>query len=182
MRVAAMVFGGLVGVGLLAGGCATYVNIPEQPGFWASSNPDRATVRKVEVAALAELLEARDEPTPYRVHLPEGASYQTYQWVLQRLPGQAMANDANAPATGPLYDVVGVFVRAREAQVDVVRPAATGGMQLVSVYLRYYLDGWHPYRVRPWQIPVSEAVRISAPGADIDDDGDEPELAPQPDQ
>jgi len=165
MRVTAQVFG-LALAALLLGGCATYVNIPAQPGMWASSNPNESTVQNIVIAALTEVLEDRQSEERYRVRLPEGSSDATYNYVIARLPKGA--RPAPFVAEGDLYSIAGVYVRAREGQVDIARPAAAEGRELVSVYLRYYLDGWHPYRVRPWRIPLGRAIEQAVPGRDLE--------------
>lgn len=154
----------LMSIGWMLTGCATYVNIPEQPGMWASSNPDNSTAQKIEIAALTAVLTDRQSDEPYRVLLPEGSSDATYNYVVARLPRGA--RPAPFVAEGDLYAVAGVFVRARKGQVDIVRPDPTGERQLVSVYLRYDLDGWYVERKRPWQIPLGTALDRSSPGSD----------------
>ncbi|NBC10162.1 MAG: hypothetical protein GVY24_00310 [Planctomycetes bacterium] len=165
MRLTVVVFGPALAGLLLLGGCATYVNIPAQPGLWASSNPNDPTVQKIVIAALSEVLAPRQSGEPYRVRLADGSSDATYNYVIARLPKGA--RPAPFVADGELYSVAGVYVRARAGQVDIARPAAAEGRELVSVYLRYYLDGWHPYRVRPWRIPLGRAIEQAAPGRDI---------------
>lgn len=157
---------GSILVAVAAVGCGTYINIPKQPGDVAWHSANDSTVRDVSAAALKHVITRIPSPNAYAVVLSPGASKITYQQVMEQLPGSPHRQQPGEIKL-PTFSVAGVYVRGTQAQVDVVRPTADGASQLVSVYLAFAIDGWFGQRHRVWNIPVAEAVRLSAPGAQI---------------
>jgi len=147
-------------------GCGTYINIPKQPADVAWHSANDFTVKRVSAAALKYLIDRMPSAQAYGVQLSPGSTDLTYKFVMEQLP-----NTPHRQRVGeiklPTYSVVGVFVRADDAQVDIIRPTADGGGQLVSVYLAFTIDGWYGKRHRVWNIPVTDAIKASTPGETI---------------
>ncbi len=147
--------------GSLLTGCSTYVNIPPQSGDVAINNPNMKDVLNVESKALSAVVADRPLNGGYNVQLPEGTSDKSYDFVVGSLDEHAgRAGDGNLPT----LHVAQVRVRGMKGEVDVVRPSDTTKVdspsQLVTVYLNWhFFDGWMVDRVRPWHIPVDQALR-----------------------
>ena len=167
MRVTVAALAGVCAACL--GGCATYVNIPAQPGLPAVNNANDGTVQRISLAALQHVVLDSDVDEPYRVQLVDGSSDHTYNYVVARLPRGA--RPAPFVTDGPLFTVAAIRVRGVEGQVDITRPVPGGGRQLVTVYCKYYFDGWHARKIRPWQVPVGQAPTEVQPT---------PTVAPEP--
>jgi len=148
-------------------GCGTYINIPRQPADVAWHDPNDFTVKRVQAAALTYLINRMPATENYGLVLTEGASDNTYAFVMDRVPGNPHYQRAGEIQL-PTFSVAGVFVRGSDAQVDIVRPTTDGSSQLVSVYLEFGIDGWYGRRHRVWNIPVAEALKVSYPGANIE--------------
>jgi len=164
MRIALTV---CVTLAALLAGCGTYINIPKQPADVAWHSANDYTVKRVSAAALKYVIDRMPPEGAYGVVLSPGASRTTYSFVMQQLPGKPH-RQRTGEVKLPTYSVAGVYVRADEAQVDIVRPTADGSSQLVSVYLQFAIDGWYGKRHRVWNIPVIEAIKVSAPGETIE--------------
>lgn len=143
-------------------GCATYVNIPPQPGDVARHDPNDLSI----VQAMGEALNAAvvDQPIQgrYAIVLPEGVSADSYKVVAARLGEAAVwPGDVERPDI-PLVEVKEVRIRGLSAQVDIVRPTSpTVGApgQVVTVYLQQNpVTGWHVEQVRIWRANVQDVL------------------------
>lgn len=149
---------------LMVGGCATYVNIPPQPGDVALHDPNSSTVREVVLEGLRACIEEHAMHGRFRVVLPAGATPTFYDQIVTNLSPNATWADLEqgAAAKGasgagvPALVVKQVRIRGAAAQVDIARPLFTGGVhnaaQLVTVVMSWdLLTGWGTDRVRVWQ-------------------------------
>ena len=150
--------------GLCAAGCAapSYTNIPPLPGDTALHTPNDWNVLRVEQAALAHVLEKRPPAGRYAITLPQGTSSRSTNWMIHHLPPGGETDDAAGPI--PVYEVAQVQIRGLDARVDIVRPAPSGGEQLVSVFLDTDIQGWYATRDREWHMAVDRALRLARPG------------------
>jgi hypothetical protein len=151
---------------VLLAGCGTYINIPKQPGDVAWHSANDFTVKRVTAAALKYLIQQMPTDPAYGVQLSPGATDLTYKFVMEQLPGTPHRQRVGEIKL-PTYSIAGVYVRARGAQVDIIRPTADGAGQLVSVYLEFAIDGWYGKRHRVWNIPVTDAIKAATPGETI---------------
>ncbi len=159
----------LLGVMALVAGCMPYVNIPGQQGdHLAVHNPNHKNVRNIMAEALKAVIAYRPVEGNYQVILPKGTLPMTYAAFLPRLGEQAMWSSDGSRGEAPVYEVRGLRLRGANAQVDIIRPKGTtpplnAQSQLVTVDLKFFIDGWHHTRLRVWNAPVEEALRMTAP-------------------
>lgn len=146
----------------LIAGCSPYVNIPEQPGDFATTDASGRNVRAVCAVALKRVLLNQPPQGQYAIALPRGASSIAYDWVLQRLPEGGTRHTPGA-VDRPVYSVAAIYIRGNRAQVDVVFPAASGKPRLMTVWQKSVIDGWLAVRHRVWELSVEEALAGSRP-------------------
>ena len=179
--IAASMARGMLLLAALTGpaGCASYVNIPAEPGRDPAINtidspPTPAVVR----AALDHVVREAPPPSaPFAVRLPVEAQDDTWREILKNQP-DAVRFDSNAadPAQGgaglPLYDILSIRMRGSDASVDLVVPAPPDERPLYEVFLRGSLGGWRVEKDERW----SEAVLRARQAAEHP----EPRVEPPP--
>ena len=144
-----------------------YVNIPSQGGI-AGSSPNSENVREVMAGAVAAAVEREPLEGPYEVLLPDRATQATYQDVVRRIGGGAVAPDTLRDGVIPSVQVVAVRIRSGKAECDLIRPSPTG-RGVVRVFLRFYTGGdWGvervtPLRISPEDLLLQGAVSETAP-------------------
>lgn len=146
---------------LLFSGCAApLVNIPAVPGDVASDNPNGDGVIAVEVAALRHVLKTwPPEGGAYGVELPPGTTAESYRKVVGRLP-EGVTTEAQFGSPIPTFTVAQIHIRGTDARVDIVRPSLEGRPALVSVFEAVDISGWYARRMKVWNIPVDQALRM----------------------
>jgi len=157
---------GLAMIGMILAACSPYVNIPEQPGDFASASINDQNALAVSTVALRRVIKVNPPDGSYSITLPRGASSASYRWVIDQLPGEVTRHEGGA-IDRPVYSVAAVYIRGGKAHADVVYPTAAGEPRLMSVYQRLLIDGWFATRDRLWEVPVVEALAQSRP-ADAD--------------
>jgi hypothetical protein len=160
-------------VSLVLGGCASWVNIPAESGDMASHDPNLKTVLNLELQAVRGVNDSLDPSDAPFVILPKGTAPAGYEGLVPQVAPRASWS-TGAPPTGALVlEVRQVRVRGTYAQADVIRPATAaqpeGPREVVTVYLHYdMVFGWHVERMRPWRVPVDEALVQSTREAEVD--------------
>jgi hypothetical protein len=163
----------LVLLPVLLAGCATWVNIPAEPGDLASHDPNLETVLKIDLQAVRAVLNTIDPEAPVHIILPPGTVPLGYEAVVPKVNEKA-AWSVNPPPPGALVlEVRQVRVRGSFAQADVIAPAdptQRNGPKIVNtVYLHYdVIAGWDVTQVRAWPISVDAALVKSVREAEID--------------
>jgi hypothetical protein len=146
---------------LTLGGCAAYVNIPDQKGSVARSNPNTDNVRLIEAEALTWLIGESAVSGPVGVTLPANTSAQTYDWVLGQIGPRATRGEVDR---GVNYEVRGVRIRANEGEVDIAQSGSVGVARLVTVDLDYdAFGGWSVERMQPWGTIQDPSQRVYKP-------------------
>ena len=142
-------------------GCAgpTKVNIPPMAGDIAFHDPNGSTAVRVSEVSLQRILRNYPPEGVYAVALPDRSSDRTYTRILEGLAGSPVRISESAGDL-PTYEIAQIQIHGTTADVDVIRPVPGGNRQLVRVELALDLDGWYASRVRPWDIPVLEQLRI----------------------
>ena len=111
-------------------------------------------------------------PHSLRVVLPQGTLGNAYDAVVPQISPQAQWSNEPVKPDELVMECKQVAIRAWHAQVDVIRPfdaaKPDGPRQLVSVWLSHdAIAGWYVTRVRPWKIPLEEALVQSVRQADV---------------
>lgn len=166
--------------------CYPYVNIPAQPGDQAGHSSNDPLVRTVSVTAVKAALKDRPVSGQYRLVLPKGANWDTYQRVLARLEGTATIED---DPTLPIIETREIRVRGTKGEVDVVTPVSLedvhGMGQLTTVHINWDPTvGWIARRTHTWQNPVDQVVppKVVAPvEPTVKGEAETEEAAEQPD-
>ncbi len=157
----------------MTGGCSTYINIPAQAGDVARNDPNLATVREVQLAALKGMLAEDPFETNYQVILPARTSAAHYNVLMGQLEDERAMWSIKGPRDGVAHVVIRqVRVRGWYAQTDIVRPASfrqiDGPRQLATVWLQWYpISGWTYRRTHLWSIGVEEALREAKRQAEL---------------
>ncbi|MEO0964885.1 MAG: hypothetical protein AAFY08_07165 [Planctomycetota bacterium] len=135
----------------LLAGCAAYVNIPDQKGSVARSNPNTENVRLVEAEALNRLVADSAVPGTISVKLPPGSTAETYDWVLGQIGDRAVPYDQAGADAAVDYEVRGVRLRGQEGYVDIAQAATVNVARIVTVELWYDpFGGWSVTDIVPW--------------------------------
>ncbi len=141
----------------------TYINIPHQSGDVAWSDPNTGTVIQLMSTSLSAVLEREPIKGAFDVLLPEGSTTQTYQQVVMNVGGGAVTPETVREGELLAVQVIGVRVRSDMAEVDVVRPSASG-REAATVMLKWYWSQnggeWGVQRVRPWRISAAELIEL----------------------
>jgi hypothetical protein len=156
------------GIATLAG-CGGYSNYPRIQGDTAFNNPNSPDMLGAMQAAIAWVHERYPVEGPFALNLPEGMSRRRVYLLLDEL------NIPNAraltPETAdlPTYHVARVFVRATNAEVDIVRPVTTvrvsqhegtvsqtAAHQLITVRVKDTFQGWRALGERAYIIGAAE--------------------------
>jgi hypothetical protein len=153
----------VAGLLLLAAGCASYVNIPAEHGRDPAVNRiDVAPAPFVIAAALDYVVHDNPPPaTPYAVVLPAESTDPAWRTILRRHP-EAVRGDWGR-GDEPVYEVLTVRIRGRDAWVDILVPEARDNRRLVEVRLKGWFDGWKVTSVRRWSPRVMEERQRVAP-------------------
>jgi len=145
----------------LSAGCAAYVNIPDQKGSAARSNPNTENVRLIEAEALGWLIADSAVPGPVSITLPPNSSDATYDWVLGQIGPRAVKGTS---AQGVAYEVRGVRIRGNKGEVDVAQSSTVGVARLVTVELDYdAFGGWSVQGMEPWGTIDDPSQRVFKP-------------------
>lgn len=123
-----------------------------------------------------------DGARPYAIDFPPNVDEELARDIAAKM-GEHVSVAWDAPAGAPVIKVVRVWVLGDQAQVDVQRPVADLGTQLLTVRLRSDIRGWRidglrswPVGLRPEDIPPLQRPNPDAnPDPDPDADAD-PEL------
>ncbi|MFG0251343.1 MAG: hypothetical protein ACF8NJ_00550, partial [Phycisphaerales bacterium JB038] len=144
------------------GGCASYVNIPPQPGDTAIHKPDMIPVPELMTDALMWATARYPVEPPYAVNLPADTPRVTYSNVVERgTRGRGIAMSPEVEHL-PTYHIAEVRIRGTRAQVDIVLPAGQGAAA-TTVTLRSTMSGWRMQDARSWiagVVPVPAATYI----------------------
>ncbi len=148
----------------VSGGCATYVNIPKQPGDVAQHNINNDNVRSVCIEAIRGMLSGNPITGRYIIVLPQGASVLTYQIIIANLDEWATA-ELDQPA--PIIELRQIRIRGNKASVDLIRPANALDMaspgQLVTVDLKWEpLSGWGATHLHAWRAPLNRTMPLDS--------------------
>ncbi|MEM0914830.1 MAG: hypothetical protein AAGB29_14990 [Planctomycetota bacterium] len=145
-------------------GCAAYVNIPDQKGSVARSNPNTENVRLVEAESLTWLVTQSAVPGPVSVKLPPGSTAETYDWVLGQIGDRAVPYDQAGGLNSVDYEVRGVRIRAQDGFVDIAQTASAGVARIVTVELHYDpFGGWAVTDVVPWGTITDPSQQVFKP-------------------
>ncbi len=145
---------------LVAGGCASYANVPEPESPTSVTSPNRRQPKAVMKAALTRVLNQYPPGTSrYAVGLPEGVSLETIQEILTALgPGAELASAGTSDL--PTYAIGRIWIRTGKSKVDIFRPVVELGRradgtyerQAITVWLEGGLDPWHVTRTQRWAV------------------------------
>jgi hypothetical protein len=139
----------LVGCG---GNQPTYINIPQQEGSVAFSDPNGDVVRAVVAEAMRGMMLEYAFPTPVAVVMPGDATALTHADVARRVGADAISPFEPGITPGTTIEAREVRVRGHRGEVDMVHPGRGGISHLTTVYLTWGpFDGWRSERIRTWQ-------------------------------
>ncbi len=152
-------------------GCASYVNIPPQPGDTAIHKPDLVPVPELMADALTWATARHPVEPPFAVNLPADTPRVTYTNVVKRGTrgrGVPMSEDVEHL---PTYHIAQVRIRGTRAQVDIILPKGQEAAA-TTVTLRSTVSGWRIQDARTWianviAVPVANFIPgdASAPAA-----------------
>ncbi len=157
----------LLALPMIAGCESTYVNIPPQEGDIADHDPNADNVREVMIVAVREVASEMPAGDGYRILLPAGSNYVTYDDVAGGSDLVISPKTANRMADQlPPIQVAQVRIRGWRSEVDVIRPfpplQPEADPQLVTVRMGWRAGaGWQVRHVLPWNLNVDEALRES---------------------
>lgn len=145
----------------------TYVNIPAQQGDVAAHDPNDATVRKVMILAIRTATKDVDPGQQLAVSTPRGTTALTEAAIVHVLGGRFVDARTHSRSSKPDIAVTGVRIRGTSAAVDVGRPSATGGRELVTVDMTWQpFNGWAVDNTQVWtNTPLQKTYDQPRPGA-----------------
>ena len=170
-----MVFGCVLGAGVLGGGCAHYVNYPAIGGDrLAVHDPNVAPVPDVVVLAVRRVVTRHTVGEEFVVNLPEGMDRRVAERVVGEIGGGARVVSPETDEL-PAVHVKRVWVRGDRAAVVILRPVdglGGGGHQAVTVRLEKPVFGvWEVVFERAWAAGAAETPELFGWSEDWDDGG-----------
>lgn len=157
-------------VGWLMGslvGCATYVNIPPQPGDMAWHDPNHPTVQTVVSEALQAVATHQEKDGKIAILLPDGTLAKNYSKTVAQIHNETVWPGHPQRSEQPLLHVKEIRIRGSRAAVDVVHnngpqtPQAED--QLITVDLAWNVaEGWSAQRLKLWR---TQAQQVTTPGS-----------------
>jgi hypothetical protein len=154
----------LAGFVLFAAGCAGYGSYPGIEGDSANHDPNTLWMQRTMAEALIDATTRYPVDGPYAVNLPEGLAPSRMEIVLSWLGDEDANLLTQETADLPRYHVSRIWIRAQNAEVDVLtpRPEAVGpGGEAVYQPVTFYLHGgsrkWRVTSSRLWAIGSREA-------------------------
>jgi hypothetical protein len=163
-------------------GCASYVNIPPQPGDTAIHKPDMIPVPELMTDALVWATARYPVEPPFAVNLPPDTPRVTYNNVVERgTRGRGVPMSADVEHL-PTYHIAEVRIRGTRAQVDIILPRGQKA-SATTVTLRSTVSGWRMQDARSWiagVVPVPFANYIPAYSSVYDDEETAEAMAEEP--
>ena len=163
-------------------GCASYVNIPPQPGDTAIHKPDMIPVPELMTDALVWATARYPVEPPFAVNLPPDTPRVTYNNVVERgTRGRGVPMSADVEHL-PTYHIAEVRIRGTRAQVDIILPRGQKA-SATTVTLRSTVSGWRMQDARSWiagVVPVPFANYIPAYSSVYDDEETAEAIAEEP--
>lgn len=148
------------------GGCVGYASFPYEEGGknqFATQDPNTPPADEL-IALSLDWVTAKYPPrgvvateASYTVNMPKGVRRDVYDRILKRLGDKAAPLTPETAERLPIYHVGRLWVRGREATVDVLRPVmegprGPGGSVLYQPITLRIEGGFEPWRVRRHQV------------------------------
>ncbi|MCC6675780.1 MAG: hypothetical protein IT436_01425 [Phycisphaerales bacterium] len=159
---------GAAGLVMLAalGGCVGYASYPyEEGGKNTFANQDPNTPPADELIYLSLDWVTSKFPPPggvsteasYAINIPKGVRRDVYDRILKKLGDKAAPLTPETAQSLPIYHIGRLWVRGRNAKVDVLRPVlegprGPGGQVLYQPVTLRIEGGFEPWRVRRHQV------------------------------
>lgn len=159
-RLAGWMLAGILGLAPV--GCVSYSTYPSVQGL-APSSPNFIFVQPVVRESVLEVTKQfhPESAGTYAVNLPKGMTIDAQLRIINSLGPQALPLSAST-TDRPIYHVGRIWVRGRQAKVDVIRPVLELGpspsgetiYQGMTVWLEGGAYPWGVMRVQPWSLGV----------------------------
>ncbi len=150
----------------MLGGCVGYASYPyEEGGKNTFANQDPNTPPADELIYLSLDWVTSKFPPPggvsteasYAINIPKGVRRDVYDRILKKLGDKAAPLTPETAQSMPIYHIGRLWVRGRNAKVDVLRPVlegprGPGGQVLYQPVTLRIEGGFEPWRVRRHQV------------------------------
>ena len=148
-------------------GCATYVNIPPQPGDMAWHDPNHPTVQMVVSEALQAVAAHQQKEGRIAILLPDGTLAKNYSKTASQIRNETVWPGNPQRSEQPLLQVKAIRIRGTKAAVDVIHNANPQAPdtkdQLITVDLAWdVVEGWSAQRLKLWR---TDAQNVTTPGS-----------------
>lgn len=161
--------GAAVMMGVLSG-CVGYASFPYEEGGknnFATQDPNTPPADELMALSLDWVVSKyppRGAGAPgtatdpsYTINVPKGVRRDVYDKILDKLGGKAAPLTPETAGTMPIYHIGRIWIRGREAKVDVLRPVlegprGPGGAVLYQPVTLRIEGGFEPWRVRRHQV------------------------------
>lgn len=176
-------FFGMVASSLVLGGCMSYANVPVPESAPAFKSANHFQSVSVMTQSLERVIDQHPSTGPggqYAINLPVGTTPESAYKIIEALPQGAIVPFAGMSEEIPVYHICRVWIRAREAKVDVIYPAimfdGSTQDQNVTIWMRGGIRSWRFNRQQFWSPGTIAKPAIYIPieltdlsGATIDD-------------
>lgn len=182
---AAVAMVGLSAALIVLNGCVGYASFPYEEGGkseLATQDPNTPPADELIALSLNWVVTKYPPRSPavegqprYTVNMPKGVRRDVYDRILKNLGGQAAPLTPETAAQLPIYHVGRVWIRGRDAKVDVLRPVLEGPRgpggdvvyQPVTLRIEGGFEPWRIKRHQVWEVgtvPVPELYFYPDPG------------------
>lgn len=174
----------LSAVCLMLVGCnrPSYINVPNDGSDAAINGPNWDTTKKIQIAALAYLLQDSRLPGDVVVRFPQGTTETTAFEIANALSAYNVFPEGSTPSDEfHVVEVRKIQARGTLGRLDVIRPGTLRERELVEVHMQWSVwDGWVSdyLRVRNIDIDRVDPLLLAAPASRPKDKKPAEEVAP----
>lgn len=151
---------------LMTGGCVGYASYPYESGGknnFATQDPNTPPADELIMLSLDWVVSKYPPPAgvageaSYTINIPAGVRRDVYDRILKKLGDRAAPLTPETAKSLPIYQIARIWVRGRNAKVDVLRPVldgprGPGGEALYQPITLRIEGGFEPWRVRRHQV------------------------------
>ncbi|MBO6512467.1 MAG: hypothetical protein JJ974_00690 [Phycisphaerales bacterium] len=140
-------------LGLAAGGCVSYTNVPvpsSAPAFKHANSG--ASIKSISAAIERVVLRhpMKDAQGRYAVNLPAGTTPETAEKILDRLSDGAVIPWEGMDESVPVYHISRIWLRGATGKVDVVYPIDADTDGGVTAWVQGGDRSWYVERLQYW--------------------------------